>query len=219
MRHHQKDGMIASCSLWLSASTVLWASAAFSTTQKSYCLSGEPSDTPVALENEMLATLKAELKREESDLVLTVRLRNISEHTIVIDRDLVFLLDIAAVTEDWENIPLELARPGRPAKIAQQKLQQRFVELPAGKEICRRIKLTQPFRVFEHGVGGIQEEQHIVTGYEAYRQFARDAAVKRIIVRYQPLHGFHEAFQQYMGVKASAIGLFEGPLRIDIAYE
>ena len=219
MRHHQKNGMIASFGLWLSASSILWASAVFSTTQKSYCFSAEPDDTPVALENEVLATLKAELTREESDLVLTVRLRNISDRTIVIDRDLVFLLNIAAVTEDWNNVPLELACSGRPANISKQELQQRFVELPAGKAICRRIKLAQPFIAFEYGVGGIHEEQHIVTGYEAYRQFPRDPAVKRIIVRYQALYGFHEAFQQHVGVKASAIGLFEGPLRIDIAYE
>ena len=149
-----------------------------------------------------------------TDYQLTLRVVNRCSTSIVIDKDLVFLVQITAKDKSGRDISIEEVKciPNhRPVPT-----KERLIRLAPGNEIKRTIDLRHPFRVF---VTAKSFPQYKMSAYEAMWRVTRPKEVSVVYVRYGPHYGFQDGFQYYTGQSPKDVHLFLGPCECRVANE
>ena len=146
------------------------------------------------------ASLKAFLSGDSENPVLGIRLRNIGDVPIMVDKELVFLPKIVLVDNERHAIPFKEIRAIE--KPAASILKSRLATLKPGEEIERQVHLRKGFKQFVTGIstptrlGG--DEAPKVRAYEALCQMPADVQPFEIEVSYKPWYSFEEGFAAYM---------------------
>ena len=144
-----------------------------------------------------------ELGCDFKDGILTIRLTNLSEKPIVVDRRLVLGLDVSL--EDGSGKVIE---PNESQEVAdamdRTTAKRRFVSLEPGQSVVRKIDLKKPYRVF---VAARSVPSHRVVAYEAKWEVPSVDRVRRIVVTYGGSSIFGDGFEAYVGESPSKVAL------------
>ena len=137
------------------------------------------------------------------DGVLTIRLTNLSEKPIVVDRRLVLGLDVSL--EDGSGKVIE---PKETQVVAdamdRTTAKRRFMSLEPGQSVERKIELKEPYRVF---VTARSVPSHNVVAYEAKWKVPSIDRVRRIVVTYGGSSIFGDGFEAHVGESPSKVSL------------
>ncbi len=137
------------------------------------------------------------------DGVLTIRLTNLSENPIVVDRLLVLGLDVSL--EDGSGKVIEPKETQVvPDAMDRTTAKRRFVSLEPGESVERKIDLKKPYRVF---VTARSVPSHRVVAYEAKWKVPSVDRVRRIVVTYGGSSIFEDGFEAYVGESPSKVSL------------
>ena len=144
-----------------------------------------------------------ELGCDFKDGILTIRLTNLSEKPIVVDRRLVLGLDVSLEDDSGKVI-----EPNEFQEVAdamdRTTAKRRFVSLEPGQSVVRKIDLKKPYRVF---VAARSVPSHRVVAYEAKWEVPSVDRVRRIVVTYGGSSIFGDGFEAYVGESPCQVAL------------
>lgn len=190
---------------------------------------GRKLEVPRAQDTGALSTARAkgtsggelELSYAPDTSILTVRLRNIGTAPLVVDRELVFLLDVRLIDASGKEIRWT---PGadKPFEAGDWKNKDRFVSVKPGEHVARVIDLRKGFTQFSCAVGTMMTDSaefqppQIHAG-EGTVSLEGDKTPAKIVVSYRmQFHDYPLCFSSYTGLGASDLGLYEGPLEATV---
>lgn len=144
------------------------------------------------------------------DLQFLLVATNVSDEPIILDSQLVFLVSITVCDDQGRMLDETTVRAPGVEKEARVSLE-RFVEVPPGGVLRRKLDLLNGFVDFSYGMGLDGGGLHRLSSIgEITRTIRHPEKTRRIYFLYGASMGFHPAFKAYTGYRPSRVKLYEG---------
>ena len=146
--------------------------------------------------------------------LVVLRLVNGGKTPIVVDRELVFLVNVAPLYDPGAKVHAELGMPIENKRPRRQGWRERFVELKPGEGISRRLDLDAGWRHLVYSrLARTRDGGHMPgPSYEAICRPRGSGEFQGVRVMYAPLLGFGLALRTYTGFTPNELRLYQGPL-------
>lgn len=164
-------------------------------------------------------TLSLKWGDESATPRLIIDLKNIGQHSILVDKELVFCVYIRPLNAAGDGLVLRRVGDLEVASIETEQLQQRLVTLAPGESLTREVDLEGGFKVFETAVASSSEGGHsAVSAFEGMFALPPEKEVATIEIWYEQPSTFADGFAQYTGRPFSHARLYAGRASSRIEY-
>lgn len=188
----------------------------------SYASAGEPTNhddipgttTRMVSEPQKIA-LSLRLYGSPENANVQVTLTNAGSMLMLVDRDLVFLLDVECMDPEGKKINYEYVRPLTPPQKNPKEWTKRFIVVKPGESVSRTMRLHKQFAMFFCAIS----DQHQIAAGESFKRVPQGRAIEYVNVTYgKSNYILGPAFKFYTGLSIDHLTQLRMPIRASISF-